>query len=113
MGLLKVWVSSCNRNANRSPLDASLHLYFNFVPGIRVGNWWESRVACSHDGVHRPTVAGIHHGPEGAYSVALSGGYPDDTDNGDSFSYTGEGGRDLKASWISIFFPVSLYPTLV
>ena len=32
----------------------------------------------SADGVHRPPVAGIHGGLEGAYSLALSGGYEDD-----------------------------------
>jgi hypothetical protein len=39
----------------------------------------------------RPTVAGIHGGPDGAYSLALSGGYEDDIDLGDCFTYTGEG----------------------
>ena len=43
---------------------------------------------CSH---FRPTVAGIHAGPKGAYSIALSGGYEDDIDMGDCFTYTGEG----------------------
>jgi len=41
--------------------------------------------------VVRPTVAGIHPGPEGAYSIALSGGYEDDIDLGECFTYTGEG----------------------
>ena len=40
---------------------------------------------------HRPTVAGIHGGPEGAYSIALSGGYDDNIDLGEGFTYTGEG----------------------
>ena len=48
--------------------------------------------------VFRPTVAGIHGGPEGAYSIALSGGYEDDIDLGECFTYTGEGGRDLKGT---------------
>ena len=47
----------------------------------------------------RPWVAGIHGGGEdGAYSIALSGGYEDDIDMGDCFTYTGEGGRDLKGT---------------
>ena len=46
----------------------------------------------------RPTVAGIHPGPEGAYSIALSGGYEDDVDIGECFTYTGEGGRDLTGT---------------
>jgi len=66
------------------------------IPGIEVGREWETRMACSYDLIHRPTVAGIHPGPDGAYSVALSGGYEDDVDFGESFTYTGEGGRDLK-----------------
>lgn len=40
----------------------------------------------------RPTVAGIHGSEtEGCYSLALSGGYEDDIDLGESFTYTGEG----------------------
>ncbi|XP_064602308.1 uncharacterized protein LOC135468152 [Liolophura sinensis] len=53
--------------------------------------------AC-HAGIHRPTVAGIHGGEDGAYSIALSGGYEDDIDLGECFTYTGEGGRDLKGT---------------
>ncbi|EDO31303.1 predicted protein, partial [Nematostella vectensis] len=54
---------------------------------------------CSADGVHRPTVAGIHgNAEEGCYSLALSGGYEDDLDYGVCFTYTGEGGRDLKGT---------------
>ncbi|KAF6030918.1 hypothetical protein EB796_010774 [Bugula neritina] len=37
------------------------------------------------------TVAGIHgNTEEGAYSIALSGGYEDNIDLGDCFTYTGE-----------------------
>jgi len=47
--------------------------------------------------VHRPHVAGIHgRETDCAYSLVLSGGYEDDTDNGDEFLYTGSGGRDLS-----------------
>lgn len=47
----------------------------------------------------RPTVAGISGNPhDGAWSVALSGGYPDDIDLGYAFTYTGCGGRDLKGT---------------
>ncbi|KAK7058943.1 hypothetical protein VNI00_001567 [Paramarasmius palmivorus] len=45
-----------------------------------------------------PFVAGISGGTEGAYSVALSGGYEDDVDEGYAFTYTGSGGRDLKGT---------------
>lgn len=53
---------------------------------------------CSRDGIHRPPVSGIHGGPDGAYSVALSGGYAENLDEGDHFWYTGEGGRELKGT---------------
>lgn len=71
---------------------------FGIIPDVAVGTAWPSRLFCSHDGIHRPTVAGIHGGEEGCYSLALSGGYEDDLDYGDCFTYTGEGGRDLKGT---------------
>ncbi|RHZ83652.1 hypothetical protein Glove_89g81 [Diversispora epigaea] len=72
---------------------------FGHIPGYEVGSWWESRMECCHAGVHAPTVAGIaYNEEEGAISVALSGGYEDDVDWGDAFTYTGSGGRDLKGT---------------
>lgn len=67
---------------------------FEFVyleTGIEVGMSWKTRLECSDAGVHRPTVAGIHVGCDGAYSIALSGGYIDDADCGETFTYTGNG----------------------
>lgn len=53
----------------------------------------------SESGVHRPHVAGIHgRETEGAYSIVLSGGYEDDVDNGEEFTYSGSGGRDLSGN---------------
>lgn len=50
-------------------------------------------------GIHRPQVSGIHgRKEEGAYSIVLSGGYEDDKDDGDTFFYTGSGGRDLSGN---------------
>ncbi|KAJ7492586.1 PUA-like domain-containing protein [Mycena latifolia] len=72
--------------------------FFGSIPGIEVGTWWESREACSTDAIHAPWVAGISGSPQGAYSVALSGGYADDVDWGYAFTYTGAGGRDLKGT---------------
>ncbi|XP_076445841.1 uncharacterized protein LOC143283484 [Babylonia areolata] len=72
--------------------------WYGEVPGVEVGTIWTMRIDCCHDGIHRPPVAGIHGGPDGAYSIALSGGYEDDVDLGDCFTYTGEGGRDLKGT---------------
>jgi len=71
---------------------------FGHIPGISVGTWWESREDCSNDAVHAPWVAGISGSNEGAYSVALSGGYEDDVDLGDCFTFTGSGGRALRGT---------------
>ncbi|KAJ3750316.1 PUA-like domain-containing protein [Lentinula detonsa] len=71
---------------------------FGSIPGIEVGTWWETRQGCSTDSIHAPWVAGISGSPNGAYSVALSGGYDDDVDEGYAFTYTGSGGRDLKGT---------------
>ncbi|KIJ68417.1 hypothetical protein HYDPIDRAFT_36895 [Hydnomerulius pinastri MD-312] len=71
---------------------------YGSIPGIEVGSWWASREECSNDAIHAPWVGGIAPGPSGAYSVALSGGYDDDVDNGYAFTYTGAGGRDLKGT---------------
>ena len=49
--------------------------------------------------MHRPHVAGIHgRESEGAYSIVLSGGYEDDEDEGEKFTYSGSGGRDLSGN---------------
>lgn len=53
---------------------------------------------CSNASVHGPWVSGIAPGPDGAYSIALSGGYDDDVDDGYAFTFTGSGGRDLKGT---------------
>ena len=53
----------------------------------------------SESGVHRHIVAGIHgRKNEGAYSIVLSGGFADDVDNGEEFTYSGCGGRDLSGN---------------
>jgi E3 ubiquitin-protein ligase UHRF1 len=71
---------------------------FGELPAWPVGSHWEMRIYCGWVGVHPPPVSGIFGGKEGdgAYSIALSAGYPEDRDNGDSFSYTGSGGRELQ-----------------
>ena len=53
----------------------------------------------SESGVHREHVAGIHgRASEGAYSIVLSGGYKDDVDEGEEFTYSGSGGKDLSGN---------------
>ncbi|XP_071491866.1 uncharacterized protein [Diadema antillarum] len=71
---------------------------FGAIPGVEIGTTWEMRIDCSKDGIHRPTVSGIHGNDEGCYSVALSGGYEDDLDMGECFTFTGQGGRDLRGT---------------
>ncbi|XP_021356809.1 E3 ubiquitin-protein ligase UHRF1-like [Mizuhopecten yessoensis] len=73
--------------------------HFGSIPGIEVGTLWKFRVQVSEDGVHRPHVAGIHGREDaGAFSIVLSGGYEDDKDDGEQFTYTGSGGRDLSGN---------------
>lgn len=72
---------------------------FGSIPGVEVGAWWPMRMDCSTAAIHAPVVAGISGTADsGAFSVALSGGYPDDVDLGEAFTYTGSGGRDLKGT---------------
>ncbi|XP_033117513.1 E3 ubiquitin-protein ligase UHRF1-like [Anneissia japonica] len=73
--------------------------HFGEIPGVHIGTLWKFRVQVSEAGVHRPHVAGIHgRETEGAYSIVLAGGYEDDEDNGEEFTYTGSGGRDLSGN---------------
>lgn len=72
---------------------------FGHIPGYPPGAEFETRLALSQAGIHRPTQAGIsgtEH--EGADSIVLSGGYEDDRDSGDEIIYTGHGGRDQRTS---------------
>jgi len=73
--------------------------HFGPIPGVEVGTSWKFRINVSESGVHRPPVAGIAgKEKEGAQSVVLAGGYEDDKDDGDEFTYTGSGGRDLSGN---------------
>merc|ERR1712098_902880 len=69
------------------------------IPGIGVGQQWLMRIQVSEEGVHRPPVGGIAGtAKDGCQSIVLAGGYEDDEDNGDYFTYTGSGGRDLSGN---------------
>jgi len=71
---------------------------FGNIPGIRVGKTFPDREACHAAGVHGVSRGGIHgSSTEGAYSVVLSGGYDEDEDRGDTFTYTGSGGVGTQA----------------
>ncbi|GAX82589.1 hypothetical protein CEUSTIGMA_g10015.t1 [Chlamydomonas eustigma] len=66
------------------------------LPGIRVGDSFNSRGEMAILGLHRQILRGIFMPPKtltvGAYAIVLSGVYTDDEDQGDCFWYTGEGG---------------------
>lgn len=62
---------------------------------VEIGTEFEDRRSLYDAGVHRALQAGIvGRATEGAESIVLSGGYPDDEDFGDYVIYTGFGGRD-------------------
>ncbi|KAK7678599.1 hypothetical protein QCA50_006307 [Cerrena zonata] len=68
---------------------------FGHIPGVPLFTTWPSRKACSDSGVHVGIIAGIYGSKvHGAYSIALSGQYNDDDDQGETFMYTGTGGRE-------------------
>lgn len=71
---------------------------FGDIEGIIEGSIFSSRIELSEAGIHRPTQAGISGSQlEGADSIVLSGGYPDDADNGNEIIYTGHGGQDQNS----------------
>ena len=64
------------------------------VPGLTEGMIFETRIALTKAGGHRVTQQGIDgNKKDGAASIVLSGGYPDDLDSGDYLVYTGQGGQ--------------------
>jgi putative restriction endonuclease len=68
---------------------------FGEVEGVPEGIVFENRAALHAAGVHRNLQAGIVGSSlEGAESIVLSGGYEDDSDEGDVIVYTGHGGND-------------------
>jgi len=76
------------RYTNRQPAK------YGPIPGILPGAVFKDRDDCVQAGVHVVRFAGIHGSKEyGACSVCLSGGYEDDADKGESFTYTGTGGQ--------------------
>eukprot|EP00842_Homolaphlyctis_polyrhiza_P002601 jgi/Hompol1/3341/HPOL_003203-RA len=72
--------------------------HYGPIPGVEVGDTWSLRIDASSSGVHRPPVAGMSGGANGCQSIVLAGGYPEDQDDGDEFTYTGSGGRDLSGN---------------
>ncbi|OCH89605.1 hypothetical protein OBBRIDRAFT_657142 [Obba rivulosa] len=67
---------------------------FGDIPGIPLFKRWDTREECKADGVHTNANAGIcGTKKDGACSVALSGRYMDDDDQGNVISYSGSGGK--------------------
>src|SRR5687767_1604213 len=64
------------------------------IPGYPVGSLFKNRTELAATPVHRPRMAGICGGEDGAESIVVSGGYVDDEDFGDEIIYTGHGGND-------------------
>jgi hypothetical protein len=93
------WILRFDKNIPRP--NYALTPTFGHLPGLYIGKRWHSRMGTSWDGTHTPTIAGIAgRSAVGAWSIALSGGYEDDFDEGYRFVYTGSGGRDLKVLFL-------------
>lgn len=70
---------------------------FGPVEGVAVGSIYKTREELRKAGIHKPLQGGISGSAnEGAESIVLSGGYPDDEFNEDSILYTGSGKRDPR-----------------
>jgi len=66
---------------------------FGHLPCLYVGNNWSYRLGAAWDGTHPAPMAGVWFASECAVSIALSGGYEDDIDEGYRFIYSESGGR--------------------
>lgn len=66
------------------------------IDGFPPGSTFTNRLDLAASGVHRPRIGGICGGQDGAESIVVSGGYPDDQDYGTELIYTGHGGWNGK-----------------
>jgi putative restriction endonuclease len=70
---------------------------FGPADGVNVGQIFKTREEIREAWLHMPLQQGISGSAgEGADSIVLSGGYPDDEFNDDSILYTGSGKRDPR-----------------
>lgn len=69
---------------------------FGHIAGIKPGDSFGGRGELAILGLHKQMMRGIDdvNNPRGAYAIVLSGGYADDDDTGNEFTYTGEGGQE-------------------
>ncbi|KAJ3494109.1 hypothetical protein NLJ89_g10879 [Agrocybe chaxingu] len=86
------------RGSVMNPIPGRNPCRFGEIPEFPVGSMWPGRRELCDDGIHANLTKGIHgRGQEGAFSVVLSGGYEDDVDLGEEFTYTGQG--QAVTSW--------------
>lgn len=72
-----------------------VEIVFGEIEGINEGDWFEGRKEMMPTGFHRKWGSGIDgNSKEGTSAIVLSGGYEDDSDDGDLIVYTGAGGND-------------------
>ena len=75
-------------------------IIFGEIDGIKEGDLFEGRKEMMPTSFHRKWGSGIDgNAKEGASAIVLSGGYLDDSDDGDLIVYTGAGGRDLNGKF--------------
>ncbi|KAJ7910533.1 PUA-like domain-containing protein [Mycena leptocephala] len=77
----------------RSESNMSIDPRYGPPKCVSIRRCWETRQACSEAGVHKPTMAGISGCKDGAFSIVMSGAYEDATDEGETFTYIGTGGK--------------------
>uniref|UniRef100_A0A671PVR2 E3 ubiquitin-protein ligase UHRF n=1 Tax=Sinocyclocheilus anshuiensis TaxID=1608454 RepID=A0A671PVR2_9TELE len=70
--------------------------HYGPVPGVPVGTTWKFRVQVRRSAPERLSVKEKLN--DGSYSLVLAGGFEDEVDRGDEFTYTGSGGRDLSGN---------------
>lgn len=74
---------------------------FGAISNIEVGDIFKTRAELREVGIHAAIEAGIvGTAKDGAESIVMSGGYPDDSYDGSTLLYTGSGGRDDKTDKI-------------
>jgi putative restriction endonuclease len=79
--------------ANTPPIASQRQ--FGSIPNHPVGSLFTNRTTLSRSRVHRPMQAGISGSKtEGADSIVIDHGYPDDEDYGNNVIYTGQGGQN-------------------
>ncbi|WP_202596083.1 YDG/SRA domain-containing protein [Ensifer adhaerens] len=80
---------------------AGSEVTFGHPEGVNVGDTFDNYKQLNAEGVHRSNqggISGTEH--DGADSIVISHGYPDDVDLGDEIIYTGHGGQNKSGKQI-------------